>query len=520
MPAPTLASPAIATPAGLSAPGPVTLSGTAGPGAQVAVSANGQPVGVASAGVDGTWSLSVELPAGEYVIVAQTIDNVGVVVAESAPVTLTVGETAVATEPPISSEPLGPLTYDPVQRTWQMDGTTAPGQTVTVLSNGAVVGTTTTDEAGQWQLDVPADAVSGDVVVQFTDANGVTTTTGPVNPGSRPPSIDLSGGGAVVSPDGAADVSVPAGHYEWTGDAPPGTQVEVLVNGQSAGVATVDADGNWTVTAAVPPGQSTVQFRSLDAAGSVLAETQPVTVTGQTGATQATAEAPAAAPADSIADLLANRPDLSTLWAAIQAAGLSGPLQGPAAFTLFAPNNDAFAALPQSIVDGLLANPQALSAVLQYHATPGRYTAADLIVVQPSTVNGGLLAIAPQGEGITVNGAPVIEADVAAGASIAHVIDRVLLPPLAPGVRPPVIDEGGVTTFTGPALTVVGSGEPGRTILVELNGEPFGAPAVVDPATRWSVSGEVSPGEYRVIAYMLNGATLEAVSRPVDLTAR
>jgi len=150
----------------------------------------------------------------------------------------------------------------------------------------------------------------------------------------------------------------------------------------------------------------------------------------------------------------------------------------------------------------------------------GRYTAADLRVVQPATLDGRLLTIAAQGDGITVNGATVLAADVAAGNGLLHVVDRILLPPLAAGVRPPVIDESGVPVFVGPRLTVVGTAEPGRTIRVELDGEAFGEAVVVDVNGNWAVSGDVAVGEHRIVAFMLNDATLEAFSRPVALTAR
>ncbi len=225
-------------------------------------------------------------------------------------------------------------------------------------------------------------------------------------------------------------------------------------------------------------------------------------------------------PLDSIAGLLAGTPELSSLQAAIAAAGMGEALSGPQPFTRFAPNNAAFAALPQSIVDRLLANPEALSQVLQYHAARGLYSAADLRTVQPSTLNGKLLTITPQGEGLTVNAATVVTADVAASNGFVHIIDRVLLPPLAEGVRPPVIDASGVPAFAGPQLTVVGTAEPGRTLIVTLNEQPLGAPAVVDVNGNWQVTGDVTPGEYRILAFMLNGDLLEAIAPPVTLPAR
>lgn len=200
---------------------------------------------------------------------------------------------------------------------------------------------------------------------------------------------------------------------------------------------------------------------------------------------------------------------------------MAAGLAEPGSLTVFAPTNDAFALLPPPVIDQLRANPQALAAVLQYHVTLGRYTAADLLVVQPATVNGLLLTVTPQDNTLLVNDALVIEADLMATNGIVHAIDRILVPPLAPGVQPVVIDESGVPTFVGPQLTVVGSAQPGTTVLIELNGEPFGQPAAVGPDGRWAVGGEVSPGDYRIIGYMLDGTgALMAISRPVALQVR
>ena len=550
VPVPTLAMPAITAPTGPLAPGALTFGGLAGPGAQVRVLADGQPIGLASAGVDGAWSLTTDLPAGTHTLVAQTLDNVGGVVAESAPLTIAVGE-ASATGDQMQA------TFDALTNSWTLAGVAAPNVTVAVLSDGAALGTTTADGGGAWSLSVPASAVTGDVIVQSIDAVGVTTSA-PVPLGPRPPAIaapgELSSG-----PDGGVLLVVPVGVIGWPGQGAPGTQVEALVDGQEAGVAVVDESGNWSLPLDLPPGDHTVQFNSLDAAGVLLAAGQALAVsvgadtvagpgtpiaeatvvetpsgaeatpineatsiaeaTSVAGATPVAETTPTAQlPPDTIPAALRGRPELSTLLAAAQAAGLAETLAGPGQFTVFAPTNDAFAALPQPVVDALLANPTALSQLLQYHVVGGRHTAAQLRTVQPATLNGRLLTIAPQGDGITINGAAVLVADVEAGNGLLHVIDRILLPPLATGVRPPIINESGVTTFVGPRLTIVGTAEPGRTIYVEVSGEAFGAPAVVDASGNWQVTGDIGPGQHGIVAFMVNGATLEAFSRSVALT--
>lgn len=121
-----------------------------------------------------------------------------------------------------------------------------------------------------------------------------------------------------------------------------------------------------------------------------------------------------------------------TLLAAATAAGLVPTLQSAGPFTVFAPTDAAFAALPAGTVDTLLKpeNKKQLASVLTYHVVPGKTMSAALAGKQLSvaTVQGANLAIDGR-NGVTVGGAKVISADVAASNGVIHVIDKVLLPP-------------------------------------------------------------------------------------------
>jgi uncharacterized surface protein with fasciclin (FAS1) repeats len=121
----------------------------------------------------------------------------------------------------------------------------------------------------------------------------------------------------------------------------------------------------------------------------------------------------------------------NTLVAAVQAADLVEVLQSDGPFTVFAPTDEAFAALPAGTVESLLANPEALRAILTYHVVAGKVTSRDLVAAggaNPATVNGQNLNIVVGASGVTVNSATVIQADVMARNGVIHVIDRVLLP--------------------------------------------------------------------------------------------
>lgn len=139
---------------------------------------------------------------------------------------------------------------------------------------------------------------------------------------------------------------------------------------------------------------------------------------------------------DDIIDVAAGNPNFSTLVAAIQAAGLVDTLKGDGPFTVFAPTNDAFAALPAGTVDSLLLpeNRDQLVNILTYHVVRGQITAGDVLGTQQSvvTLQGGVLnvdgTVGKLGTGVAVNGANVVQADVFATNGVIHAIDQVLLP--------------------------------------------------------------------------------------------
>ena len=120
----------------------------------------------------------------------------------------------------------------------------------------------------------------------------------------------------------------------------------------------------------------------------------------------------------------------STLTAAVGAAGLTETLKGPGPFTVFAPTDDAFKALPAGVLDALLAHKDALAKVLTYHVVPGALKAADLKAGAVKSVEGDDLNVTLEGTTVKINGAAtIIKADVAATNGVIHAIDQVLLPP-------------------------------------------------------------------------------------------
>lgn len=153
---------------------------------------------------------------------------------------------------------------------------------------------------------------------------------------------------------------------------------------------------------------------------------------GDTTAAEATTtESTAAEPANIVAAAQAT-PELSTLVEAVTAAGLAETLSGPGPYTVFAPTNAAFEALPPGQLEDLLkpANKQQLTDILTYHVAEGEVLSSELSNGQMvPTLEGDDLKITIDGDVVRVNDAVVESADIQTGNGVVHVIDGVLIPP-------------------------------------------------------------------------------------------
>ncbi|PTO82698.1 fasciclin domain-containing protein [Vibrio splendidus] len=132
-----------------------------------------------------------------------------------------------------------------------------------------------------------------------------------------------------------------------------------------------------------------------------------------------------------IVDVAAENGSFNTLVAAVKAADLVDTLKGEGPFTVLAPTDEAFAALPEGTVDMLLKpeNKDKLVAVLTYHVIPGKIMAAEVMKLNSAvTVQGSAVMIAIDDGNVMINNAKVIMPDVEASNGVIHVIDAVLLP--------------------------------------------------------------------------------------------
>ena len=134
-------------------------------------------------------------------------------------------------------------------------------------------------------------------------------------------------------------------------------------------------------------------------------------------------------PTMNIVETAVNAGSFNTLVAAVKAAGLVETLSGPGPFTVFAPTDEAFAQVPEEMLTALLADKEALTALLTYHVVASKIMAADVGKLNTTeTVNGRFLDIKVMDGKVMIDGAEVISADIETTNGVIHVINRVILP--------------------------------------------------------------------------------------------
>lgn len=134
-----------------------------------------------------------------------------------------------------------------------------------------------------------------------------------------------------------------------------------------------------------------------------------------------------------IVDTAISAGSFNTLVAAVQAAGLVDTLKSEGPFTVFAPTDDAFAAIPKATLDALLADPSGdLTQILLYHVVPGKVMAADVSDgLEAATAQGGTVKFTVADGAVKINDATIVTTDIETSNGVIHVIDAVIMPPAA-----------------------------------------------------------------------------------------
>ena len=172
--------------------------------------------------------------------------------------------------------------------------------------------------------------------------------------------------------------------------------------------------------------------------------------------------------ANTIVDIAAADDRFETLVAAVTAADLAGTLSGDGPFTVFAPTDDAFDALPEGTVEGLLEDIPALTEVLTYHVVSGDVRAADVVTLNAATtLQGDAVDIRVEGDNVFLNEAQVIITDIEASNGVIHVIDAVLLPPADETPQPTPTPNPTETPMPDPSIVEIAVGDGRFNTLVQ-----------------------------------------------------
>jgi hypothetical protein len=244
--------------------GPVTFNGTGTPGATVQIVVDGQPVGEAEVGPDGTWSFTTDLTAGPHKVEANELGADGNAIASAEPVDLTLGESPSTAKTPTLDLPSGAL-YTGQQT---LTGTGTPGSKVQIVIGGAPVGEATVGADGKWSFEAEfPSAGEVPVVVNELDAAGKVVAS------SDTATLKFS----ALTLDALAASYAP-GPVTLGGSGIPGSKVQITVDGQPVGEAEVGADGKWSFPYNfTQAGNFNVAVNGLDANGQVVASTPPAT---------------------------------------------------------------------------------------------------------------------------------------------------------------------------------------------------------------------------------------------------
>jgi MYXO-CTERM domain-containing protein len=247
-----------------------TVSGTSDPGATVEVFVDGAKVGEAVAGGDGSWSFTLPdpLPNGPATLGVRTTDAVGNVAEDSVDVTIALFDMILTIDAPTP----GQVTTD---TTPTVSGTANPGETVEVFVDGAKVGDAVADANGDWSLELTDALGEGEHTIEVTGQSGATVDPVTFTVDTSAPEVAIT----APAPGAQTDDTTPT----ITGTGEPGATVTVVIDGSTAGTATVGNDGTWTFTPEEPLGEGdhTIEATIEDDAGNA-GSSGEVTVTVDT----------------------------------------------------------------------------------------------------------------------------------------------------------------------------------------------------------------------------------------------
>ncbi|MFM7174057.1 MAG: fasciclin domain-containing protein, partial [Caldilinea sp.] len=287
-----------------------------------------------------------------------------------------------------------------------------------------------------------APAELGTIVDIAVGAGDFNTLVAAVTAAGLVETLQGEGPFTVFAPTDAAFAALPEGTVEALLEDPAGALTDILLYHVVAGkVLSGDLSDGMTaetvlgapITVGIADGvvtinDATVVVADIEASNGVIHVIDAVILPP---AEEEAAAEEASAELGTIVDIAVGAGDFNTLVAAVTAAGLVETLQGEGPFTVFAPTDAAFAALPEGTVEALLEDPAgALTDILLYHVVAGKVLSGDLSDgMTAETVLGAPITVGIADGVVTINDATVVVADIEASNGVIHVIDAVILPP-------------------------------------------------------------------------------------------
>lgn len=173
----------------------------------------------------------------------------------------------------------------------------------------------------------------------------------------------------------------------------------------------------------------TVVMAEMKLSGEKVSPTEVISSGDDESKDKSTGEVMSSESPQTIVDIASSKDSFETLTSALEAANLVDVLQGDGPFTVFAPTDDAFAALPAGTLEELLKpeNKEILVKILTYHVVPEKVLSGDLQAGKVTTVEGSKVTI-ELGDEVTVDQAQIVEVDILASNGVIHVIDKVIIP--------------------------------------------------------------------------------------------
>jgi len=322
---------------------------------------------------------------------------------------------------------------------------------------------------------------------------------------------DLSGPGpfTVFAPTDAAFAALPSGTIETLLADPTGTLAEILlyhvVSGQA--LSTDLSDGQTITTLLGEDITVTIGMNGVMINNATVVVADITATNGVVHVIDAVLLPPAPQPTTTVVDVIVNSDVHNTLEAAVVAAGLVETLSGTGPFTVFAPTDAAFAALPAGTVETLLADPTGtLTQILLYHVVGAQALSTDLTNGQTvATLQGQTVTVTINADGVFINNAQVTVADIVTDNGVIHVIDAVLLPQ-----QPSFVSNGetigSVDVYPNPANDIlnVSTNNQGVIEIYSYEGKLISTTSYSGPNTVVNVE-ELSRGNYIAVVKNNNG---------------